>query len=135
MKLNLPTMTCAGCAAVLCLLISQKALAADFLFMVPVQISNPDPSWERASVTCVVTGTGQNARVASGTIYIDLPEQQNLNANYYVPANLLPGASLVDAKEWSCHIRIKPKGSPGYPPMSRTEHNTSRSRTIVSGRF
>ena len=135
MKLNLPTMTCAGCVAVLCLLLSQKALAADFLFMVPVQISNPDPSWERASVTCVVTGTGQNARVASGTIYIDLPEHQNLNANYYVPANLLPGASLVDAKEWSCHIRIKPKGSPGYPPMSRTEHDTSRSRTIVSGGF
>jgi hypothetical protein len=134
-KLSLSTIARAACAAVVCLLVSQQALAADFLFMVPVQISNPDPSWERASVTCVVTGTGQNTRVASGTIYIDLPEQQNIKANYYVPANLLPGASLADAKEWSCHIRIKPKGSPGYPPMSRTEHDTGRSRSIVTGRF
>lgn len=135
MKFRLCRMARAGTIAVLCLLVSQAALAADFLFMVPVQISNPDPSWEGASVSCVVTGTGRKTRVAAGTIYIDLSERRNLNENYYVPANLLPGASLADAKEWSCHIRIKPKGSPGYPPMSRTQHDTSRSRTVVTGRF
>lgn len=135
MKRSLSRMVCAGCTGVVCILVSQQALAADFLFTVPVQISNPHPSWERASVTCVVTGVGQNTRVASGTIYIDLPEQQNIKGDYYVPANLLPGASLTDAKQWSCHIRIKPKGSPGYPPMSRTEHDAGRSRTIVTGRF
>lgn len=135
MKFRLCRVAQAGTIAVLCLLVSQAALAADFLFLVPVQISNPDPSWEAASVSCVVTGTRQNTRVAAGTIYIGLSEQRNLKDNYYVPANLLPGASLEDAKEWSCHIRIKPKGSPGYPPMSRTQHDTSRSRTVVTGRF
>ncbi|MFQ5989733.1 MAG: hypothetical protein ACE5K9_07445 [Candidatus Methylomirabilales bacterium] len=135
MKYRLSKMARTGTIALLCLLVSQAALAADFLFFVPVQIRNPDPSWERASVTCVVTGKGRRNRVAAGTIYLDLSDQQNLNANHYVPANLIPGASIGDAKQWSCHIRIKPKGSPGYPPMSRTEHNAGRSRTVVTGRF
>lgn len=135
MKPSSSTTARAGLIALLCLLVGRQALAADFLFMVPVQINNPDPTWESASVTCTVMGAGQNTRVASGTIYIDLPQGQGLNGSYYVPANLLAGASHADAKEWSCHIRIRPKGSPGYPPMSRTEHNASRSRTVVTGRF
>lgn len=135
MKRSLSMMARAGCVAALLLLCSQRASASEFLFMVPVQINNPDPSWERASVTCVVTGAAENVRVASGTIYIDLPGHGNVNASYYVQANLLPGALVADAKEWSCHIRIKPKDSPGFPPMSRTTHDTGRSRTVVTGRF
>jgi hypothetical protein len=72
-----------GSVATLWLLTTTAAMAADVTLRVPVRISNPDPSWESAEVSCLAalrSGGSFRGRVYS----IPIPRSGELNRSYNV---------------------------------------------------
>jgi hypothetical protein len=142
MKVTTRFFACLGLITTAWLLTTTAAMAADFVFRVPINIKDPDPSWDRVVVGCTVRGprrdTGNGYQpyvVAYGVAYITLKPGTDYRGDQTVNANVVPRRTASEAQSWSCDIKVRLRGSAGYPPISRIAHDPARSRTVVSGRF
>jgi hypothetical protein len=142
MKVTARFFACLGLVTIAWLLTTTAAMAADFVFRVPVNIKDPDPSWERVMVACTVSGPRRDTGsgylphvVAEGVVYFTLKSGRDYRGDQTVNANVVPRRTASEAQSWNCGIQVQLRGSAGYPPMSRVAHDTARSRTVVSGRF